>query len=107
MENLHKQEIDDLTFTFRFDDKFRTLRTTFLSRGVNVQTTLMVSFFEDEEGEFGIIVNENANIYAYSRPKNNDDPFSFVLKDITTKSDIISNYPQISTAIQMIKNQPT
>ena len=62
---------------------------------------------DDEENEYGVIVTKDIKISKYSRStqdgKNNVN--SFKLKDITNEKDEIDKYPQISVAIDMIKNE--
>ena len=108
MNELYKQEVLELTELLMDDVEWEDLRDILTEKGFNLSQIALVLFMEDdEENEYGIIVTKDIKISKYSRSiqdgKNNVN--SFKLKDITNEKDEIDKYPQISIAIDMIKNE--
>lgn len=108
MNELYKQEVLELTELLRYDEEWRDLRDILTEKGFNLSQIALVSFMEDdEENEYGVIVTKDIKISEYSNStqneKNNVD--NFKIKDITNEKDEIDKYPQISVAIDMIKNE--
>lgn len=105
MDELYKQEVLELTELLREDEDWEDLRGILKVKGFDLNQILLVSFMEDEEeNEYGVIVTRDLNVSEYSRStkEGNNNAGSFKLNDITNELD---KYPQISVAINMIKNE--
>lgn len=108
MNELYKQEILELTELLRDDEDWGDLKEILTNKGFNVSKIALVSFMEDdEENEYGVIVTKDIKISEYSRSTQNgkNNIKNFKIKDITNEKDEIDKYPQISVAIDMIKNE--
>ena len=107
MEELYKQEIMELTDLLNNDEEWEDTKNILLQSGIHLKETILVSFMEDdEENEYGVIVSKNLKISKYSRntreSKKNVENFEIV--DITDNEEEINKHPQITIAIDMIKN---
>lgn len=108
MNELYKQEVLELTELLRGDEEWEDLREILTEKGFNLSQIALVSFMEDEEeNEYGVIVTKDIRISKYSRSTENgkNDISSFRLEDISNEKDEMDKYPQISVAIDMIKNK--
>ena len=108
MSELYKEEILELTELLRDDEEWTDIREILIKKGFDLHKIVLVSFMEDEvENEYGVIITNDMIIYEYERStqrgKNPMD--SFKIKDITDDKNERDNYPQISVAINMIKNK--
>ena len=108
MDELYKQEILELTDLLINDESLNNLRTLLIKNKLDLNDILLVSFVEDDqENEYGVIVDKDTNIYKYSRSTKNWalNIHSFKIKNISNEIDEIKKYPQIAIAIHMIKNK--
>lgn len=108
MNELYKQEVLELTKLLRDDEDWGDLRDILTEKGFNLSQIALVSLMEDdEENEYGVIVTKDIKISEYSRStqNGNNNIDNFKIKDITNEKDEIDKYPQISVAIDMIKNE--
>ncbi len=105
---LYKEEILELSELLRDDEEWIDIREILIKKGFDMNKIVLVSFMEDEvENEYGVIVTNDMIIYEYERStqrdENNIDYFK--IKDITDDKKERDKYPQISVAINMIKNK--
>lgn len=105
MEELYKQEIFELTELL--NEEWDDLKSIIIQAGIDLRRTALASFMEDEdENEYGVLVNKDLKILQYERKtqeaKNNIE--NFKMFDITENEEELIKYPQITVAIDMIKN---
>lgn len=108
MDELYKQEIIELTELLNEDEEWDDLRGILVQAGIDLSKIVLVSFMEDdEENEYGVIVNKELKVSKYVRKtqkeKNNIE--NFEMADITDEEEEFNKYPQISVAIDMIKRE--
>ncbi len=108
MDELYKQEIIELTELLNEDEEWEDLKEILLQVGIDLSKIVLVSFIEDDEdNEYGVIVNRELKISKYTRKtekeKNNIENFEMI--DITGDEEELNKYPQISIAIDMIKKE--
>jgi hypothetical protein len=101
-DELLRQEIEELTDMLRNDETWDNLRTILRDKGFDPETTLLVSFMEDDEDrEFGVLVMSNGRVVEYQRNTATDDAASFEATDITNDSERLEDYPQVPIALAM------
>lgn len=102
-EKLYRQEIEELTNFIRNDNSWSDLSNILIENGFNLKDTLLVSFFEDEEMEYGVIVTRDKKVFEYSRNLEVEDEVGNVnISEITENIDKINEYPQIPISYKMI-----
>jgi len=104
-EKLYKQEILELTSFIRNGDKFKQLQKLLTEEGFDLAQTMLVSFFEDEEGmEYGVLVENDKRVFEYTRYTMNDKKKdeSLMVKEITNLPEEIEKYPQIPISFKLI-----
>lgn len=99
-DDLLRQEIEELTDMLRNDETWANLRTILRAKGFDPQTTLLVSFMEDDEDrEFGVLVTADGRVLEYQRDTATDDAASFEATDITNVPGRLEDYPQVPIAL--------
>lgn len=92
---LYKQEIEELTELL--NEEWLALRDLIGSEGVNLDKTLLVNYYEDEEGgEYGIIVVEKRDVFEFSV---RDEKIS--MEKIDDIESAQKDYPQIEVAFAL------
>lgn len=102
-EKLYRQEIEELTYLVK--NEWDDLRRILIDSNFDINKTLLVSFAENEdESEYGVLVNENKQVFEYKRStamdKNNIENFSVI--EITNDPNACNKSPQIEVAKKMI-----
>lgn len=104
MSDVYKEEVNELTSLLRDDDDWYDLRDILTNRGFDLNKIALVAFNEDDdESEFGVIVDNNHKVFVYLRSNNvgSNETVNFDLSEITDEEDQRIKYPQIKTAIEM------
>jgi hypothetical protein len=97
---LLRQEIEELTDLLRNDETWQNLRTILRAKGFDPQTTLLVSFMEDDDDqELGVLVTAAGRVIEYQRSTTSDDPATFAGVDITDDLERLEDYPQVAIAL--------
>ena len=98
--DLWRQQIEELTDMLSNDETWENLRVILREQGFDPDTTLLVSFMEDEEDhEFGVLVTADRRVIEYKRSTDVDDAASFEAVDITDQPDRHEDYPEIPIAL--------
>jgi hypothetical protein len=98
--DLSRQQIEELTDMLRNDETWENLRVILREKGFDPETTLLVSFMEDEEDhEFGVLVTSDRRVIEYKRNTDVNDAASFEAVEITDRPDRLEDYPEIPIAL--------
>jgi hypothetical protein len=101
-----RDEIDEYTNLLRYSDEWQDLRNLLIKNGFELTEVLLASCVESEdEMEYGVIVLKNLEVFEYSRSTAGDklSKESFKLTNQTGSKETLRLFPQISTAIMMIR----
>jgi len=100
-KDLLRMEIEELSDMLRNDETWEKLREILRARNIDAQTTLLVSFMEDDEDrELGVLVTAGRRVLQYKRNTAVDDAASFEAVDITDQPDRLEDYPQVPLALK-------
>ena len=92
----YKLEIEELTELL--NTEWLDLKNLILSKNINLSNTLLVGYYEDEEGvEYGLLYNKNENFIIKFEVLDN----IITLFKINSINDISNEFPQILVAIEL------
>ncbi len=92
----YKLEIEELTELL--NTEWLDLKNLILSKNINLSNTLLVGYYEDEEGvEYGLLYNKNENFIIKFEILDN----IITLFKINSINDISNEFPQILVAIEL------
>lgn len=99
---LLKQEVTELTDLLRDEEALHELRTAIAGKGLRVEDLLLAGFLEDEEErEWGALVNRDARVFLYERSTADDARGFTEFQEVTDIAEAIELYPAIRVALEM------
>ncbi|AYN04389.1 hypothetical protein [Flavobacterium sp. 140616W15] len=92
----YKLEIEELTELL--NSEWLDLKNLIISNNINLEKTLLVGYYEDEEGiEYGLLYNKKENFIIKFEVSDNN----ISLTEINNVNEISDEFPQLLVAIEL------